>query len=117
MDFSLPLIFFFPVLKVTNTFVLHVNGSCGVHGVRTTPVCDVTTMYSKERYMENVPLHEAKRVATNTSTLALERPVTRRNAYQSTFFPHTITLWNSLSPSAQNCLLKHFYKLCYVTIE
>ena len=105
MDFSLPLIIFFSCVKSDNTFVLHVNGSCGVRGVRTTPVCDVTTMYSKERYMENVPLHEAKRVATNTSTLALERPVTRRNAYQSTFSPHTITLWNSLSPSAQNCLL------------
>ena len=37
-------------------FVLHVKGSCDVHGVRTTKVCDVTMMYCKERYMENVPL-------------------------------------------------------------
>ena len=51
--------FFLSVLKVTNTFVLHVNGSCdvhGVHGVRTTTVRDVTMMYyCKERYMENAP--------------------------------------------------------------
>ena len=32
---------FFSMLKVTNTFVLHVNGSCGVHGLRTTTVRDV----------------------------------------------------------------------------
>ena len=49
------------VLKVTNTFALHVNGSCDVHGVRgvrTATVCDVTMMYSKEQYMENVHSHE-----------------------------------------------------------
>ena len=49
--------FFLPVLKVTNTFVLYINGSCDVHGVcdvRTATVHDVTMMYSKERYMENV---------------------------------------------------------------
>ena len=40
---------------LSNTFVLHVNGSCDVHGVRTKTVCDVTMMYCKERYMENVP--------------------------------------------------------------
>ena len=51
-------IFFLSVLKVTNTFVLHVNSSCDVHGirgVRTTTVRDVTMNYCKERYMENVP--------------------------------------------------------------
>ena len=32
-DFSV-LFFFFSVLKVTNTFVLHVHGSCNVHGVK-----------------------------------------------------------------------------------
>ena len=42
-------------LSATNTFVLHVNGSCGAHGLRTTTVHDVTMMYCKERYMENVP--------------------------------------------------------------
>ena len=42
-------------VKVTNTFVLHVNGNCDVHGLRTTKVRDVTMMYCKERYMENVP--------------------------------------------------------------
>ena len=47
--------FFLSVLKVTNIFVLHINGSCDVHAVRTTPVCDVTMMYCKERYMENMP--------------------------------------------------------------
>ena len=49
-DFSV--LFFCLCLKVTNTFVLHVNGSFdvhGVHGVRTTTVCDVTMMYCKER--------------------------------------------------------------------
>ena len=35
--------------------VLHVNGSCDVHSVRTATVRDVTMMYCKERYMENVP--------------------------------------------------------------
>ena len=48
-------IFPFFCVKVTNTFVLHVNGSCDAHGVRTTKVRDVTMMYCKERYMENVP--------------------------------------------------------------
>ena len=47
--------FFLSVLKVTNTFVLHVNGSCGVHDLRTTTVCDVMMMYCTEWYMENVP--------------------------------------------------------------
>ena len=47
--------FFLSMLKVTNTFVLHANGSCEVHGVRTTTVRDVTMMYCKEQYMENVP--------------------------------------------------------------
>ena len=48
-------LFFWSVLKVANNFVLHVNGSCDVHGLRTTTVRDVTVMYCKERYMENVP--------------------------------------------------------------
>ena len=47
-------LFFLSVLKMTNTFVLHVNGSCGVHGLRATTVRDIT-MYCKERYMDNVP--------------------------------------------------------------
>ena len=47
--------FFLSMLKVTNTFVLHVRGSCGVHGLRTTTVHDVMIMYYRERYMENVP--------------------------------------------------------------
>ena len=46
----------------------------------------------------------------NTSTLALERPVTRTNAHQSSFFPHTIALWNSLPPPAQNCQSLHSFK-------
>ena len=50
--FSVP---FFFCVKVTNTFVLHVNGSCDIHGVRTTKVCDVTMMYCKEWYIEKVP--------------------------------------------------------------
>ena len=50
-----PVLFFLSVLKVTNNFVLHVNGSCDVHGLRTTTVHDVMMMYCKERYMENVP--------------------------------------------------------------
>ena len=51
-------LFFSPVLKVTNTFVLHVNGSCDVHSVcgERTTVLDVMMMYSKERYTENVLL-------------------------------------------------------------
>ena len=47
-DFSLFFFFFFffflSVLKMTNTFVLHVNGSYDVHGVRTTAAHDVTMM-------------------------------------------------------------------------
>ena len=49
----------FFLAKSDNTFVLHVNSSCNVRGVRTT-VHDVTMMCSQERYMENVP-----NVATN----------------------------------------------------
>ena len=48
-DFSL--LFFLSVLKVTNNCTLM---QC--HGIRTTAVRDVTMMYCKERYMENVPL-------------------------------------------------------------
>ena len=44
------LLFFFVCVK--NTFVLHVNGSCDVHGVRTTTVCDITMM--------NVPIEYCK---------------------------------------------------------
>ena len=47
--------FLLSVLKVTNNFVLHINGSCDVRRIRTTTVRDVTMMYCKERYMENVP--------------------------------------------------------------
>ena len=49
-----------------------------------------------------VPRSQA-RLLRNSSTLALERPVTRSNAYQSSFFPDTIALWNSLPSSVQNC--------------
>ena len=45
-------LFFLSVLKVTNIFVMHISD---VHGVKTTTVCDVTMMYCKEWYMENVP--------------------------------------------------------------
>ena len=47
--------FFLFMLKVTDTFVLHVRGSCGVQCLRTTTVHDITMMYCKEWYMENVP--------------------------------------------------------------
>ena len=40
-DFSV--LFFFFVFKVANTFVLHVNGSCGIHGLQTTTVRDVAS--------------------------------------------------------------------------
>ena len=59
MDFPFPS-FFLSVLKVTNTFVLHVNGSCNIHGITST-VRDVTMMYCKEWYIENVP-KKAKQV-------------------------------------------------------
>ena len=49
------LLFFISLLKVTNTFVLHVSSNCHVRGVRTTTVRDVTMMYSQEWYTENVP--------------------------------------------------------------
>ena len=56
MNFPFSFFFFWSVLKVTNTYyVLYVNGSCDVHGVRTTTVRDVAKMYCKEQYMENVP--------------------------------------------------------------
>ena len=54
--FSSFFFFFFSLLEVTHIFVLRVSGNCNVRGVRTTTVCDVTVMYSQERYMENVPL-------------------------------------------------------------
>ena len=69
-DFSV--LFFLSVLKVTNTFVLHVNISCSVHGLRTTTVCDVMMMYCKEQYMENVPCHcivQVKLYLVHTLTL------------------------------------------------
>ena len=53
-----PFFFFFFVLKVTNTFVLCVNGNCNVCGIRTTR--DVTMMYCQKWYMENVPLWVSK---------------------------------------------------------
>ena len=47
------LFFYFFCVKVTNTFVLHVNGGCDIHGLRT-KVRNVTVIYCKKRYMENV---------------------------------------------------------------
>ena len=63
-----------------------------------------------------IVLRSQARLLRNTSTLALERPVTRSNAYQSSFFPRTIALWNSLPPSVQNCQSLHSFKqtvLCH----
>ena len=42
MDF--PFLFFL-FFVLTNSFVLHVSGSCDIHGIRTTAVRDVTMMY------------------------------------------------------------------------
>ena len=68
-EWGFPFLFFFsPMLEVINTFVLHVNSCCDVHGirgVRTTPVCDVTMMYSKERYTENVPERKQNTAGTD----------------------------------------------------
>ena len=52
-EWGFTVLFFF--LSATNTFVLHVNDNCGAHGLRTTTVRDITMMYCKEQYMENVP--------------------------------------------------------------
>ena len=81
------------MLKVTNNFVLHVNSSCDVHGVRTTTVRDVTMMYCKEPYMENVPkkvnavfiIGSGMQLMTQQSrdTLSLSYPM------QLTFVTHT----------------------------
>ena len=54
--------FFLSVFKVANTFVLHVNGSCGVHGLQTTTVRDIAMMYRKERYMENGPTRKGLKI-------------------------------------------------------
>ena len=80
--------------------------------------CNLPTLACRRRYLKlcllykvvnrqltfpvvpiSVPRSQA-RLLRNTSTLALERPVTRSNA---SFFPDTIALWNSLPPSVQNC--------------
>ena len=42
------------------TLSCNVHGVHGVHGVRRTTVRDITVMYCKERYMENVPVLEPK---------------------------------------------------------
>ena len=53
---------FFPflsVLKVTNTFVLHVNSICdvyGIRGLRITTVCDVAMMYCNTTHYIHVHL-------------------------------------------------------------
>ena len=82
--------------------------------------CNLPTLASRRHYLKLCLLYQVvnghlnfptapvvprnlSRSLRNTSTLALERPVTRTNAHQSSFFPHTIALWNSLPPSAQNC--------------
>ena len=64
-EWDFPFFFLFSVLKVTNTFVLHGNVSWGVHGPRTTKVCDVTMMYCKEQYMENVSYLSLKHSQTS----------------------------------------------------
>ena len=80
-------------------------------------LCNLPTLASRRHYLKlcllyqvvnghiNFPMapvapRNLSRPLRNTRTLALERPVTQTNAYQSSFFPHTITLWNSLPPSA-----------------
>ena len=82
--------------------------------------CNLPTLASRRHYLKLRLLYQVvnghlnfptapvvprnlSRSLRNTSTLAFERPVTRTNAHQSSFFPHTIALWNSLPPSAQNC--------------
>ena len=89
--------------------------------------CNLPTLASRRHYLKlgllyqivnghlNFPVapivpRNLSRCLRNTSTLALERPVTHTNAYQSSFFPHTIALWNSLPPSAQNCRSFHSFK-------
>ena len=79
--------------------------------------CNLPTLASRRHYLKLCLLNQVvnghihfpmapvapqnlSRPLRNTRTLALERPVTRTNAHQSSFFPHTITLWNSLPPSA-----------------
>ena len=60
-------LFILSVLKVTNTFVLHVNSSCNVQCLRTT-VHDVMMMYCKERNMENVPRHAGAGIVFDTQS-------------------------------------------------
>ena len=61
-DFS---ILFFFCVEVTNTFVLHVNGSCNIHGVRTTKVRDVTMMWERYITWRMCPLDTWSDISTN----------------------------------------------------
>ena len=89
--------------------------------------CNLPTLASRRHYLKlcllyqivkghlNFPIapivpRNLSRCLRNTSTLALERPVTHTNAHKSSFFPHIIALWNSLPPSAQNCRSLHSFK-------
>ena len=68
-----------------------------------TPVQMVLNFFDASEYLHLYHGWTLDRLLRNSSTLALERPVTRSNAYQSSFFPDTIALWNSLPSSVQNC--------------
>ena len=93
--------------------------------------CNLPTVASRRLYMKLCLLYQIvnghpnfptapivpwnlSRSPRNTSTLALEWPVTRMNA---SFFPHTITLWNSLPPhvykTSRHCVPLN--KLYFVT--
>ena len=85
--------------------------------------CKLPTLVSRRHYLKlsflyqvingsftfpNAPL-ERRSISSNlrstASSLLLQRPRTHTNAYQYSFFPHAIALWNNLPPSLHSSLL------------
>ena len=75
-------------------------------------LCLLYQIVNGQLNFHNTPIvpQNLSRSLRNTSTLALERPVTHTNAHQLSFFLHRIPLWNKLPPSAQSCQSLHSFK-------
>ena len=82
-------------------------------------ICNVPTLGYRRRYLKlcflysiinghfifpNAPIErrQLQRHLRNSDSYILQRPVVRTNAHQSSFFSHSIILWNNLPPSVQS---------------
>ena len=59
---------------------------------------------------------DLKRQLRNSSQHHLYQPYARTSSYQLSFFPHTISLWNSLPFAAHSCHSLQTFKKCLLQL-